>query len=207
MDELLTVYDRQLRPVALRPREVVHREGMLHQVVFCWILSRIDGEDWLWFQQRSFSKKDFPGLYDIAMGGHLDPGETPEEGALRELREELGISLTPSQLIRRGMAFTFRRMGQFRDRQAGVVFLTRLDHPAFAPGEEVARMVRISRRELLAREAEGRPWLRAVTQEGEELIIPASQWCRHGQQYWRLIEPAVREGVPAADSGCALCGV
>ena len=198
MDELLTVCDRQLRPVALCPREVVHREGLLHQVVFCWVCSRIGGEDWLWFQQRSFSKKDFPGLYDIAMGGHLDPGETPVEGALRELREELGLVLRPQDLLYRGMTFTFRRLGQFRDRQAGTVFLLRLDDPPFRPGEEVARMVRISRRELLAREQEGRPWLRAVTQEGEALVIPASQWCRHGRQYWRLIHPALAGEAPPA---------
>jgi len=32
-------------------------------------------------------------------GGHLDPGETPEQAALRELEEEVGLALPPSQIL------------------------------------------------------------------------------------------------------------
>jgi 8-oxo-dGTP pyrophosphatase MutT (NUDIX family) len=36
--------------------------------------------------------------YWFTIGGALDPGETPEEAAVRELHEETGIVATPSQL-------------------------------------------------------------------------------------------------------------
>jgi mutator protein MutT len=32
-------------------------------------------------------------------GGHVEPGETPEQAALRETREELGIDITIQQLV------------------------------------------------------------------------------------------------------------
>jgi 8-oxo-dGTP diphosphatase len=42
----------------------------------------------------------FPNHWDL-FGGHLEAGETPEQALLRELREELDISLTEWQFFRR----------------------------------------------------------------------------------------------------------
>ena len=41
-----------------------------------------------------------PGKYGLP-GGHLDAGEAPEEALIRELHEELSISLTPAKITRR----------------------------------------------------------------------------------------------------------
>lgn len=45
--------------------------------------------------QRSDDKKVFPGLFCIGAGGVIDEGETPLEGAKRELKEELGVEAEP----------------------------------------------------------------------------------------------------------------
>ena len=37
------------------------------------------------------SKDESPGLWDTSSAGHLNSGESYEEGAYRELWEELGI--------------------------------------------------------------------------------------------------------------------
>ena len=49
-----------------------------------------DGQSML-LQKRSMNKDIFPGRWDMAVGGHVDSGETPDLAAVREMREELGM--------------------------------------------------------------------------------------------------------------------
>jgi 8-oxo-dGTP pyrophosphatase MutT (NUDIX family) len=49
----------------------------------------------LYVQKRTQTKDVFPGYYDVAAGGVVLAGESYEEGAVRELAEELGIRGTP----------------------------------------------------------------------------------------------------------------
>ena len=44
-------------------------------------------------------KPPYPG-YWVAPGGKIDPGESPREGALRELREETGLHTTAASELR-----------------------------------------------------------------------------------------------------------
>ena len=90
--EWLTELDEELRPLGPVPREVAHREGRLHGVVHCWVVSRRAEETRVWFQQRAHEKRDFPDYFDIAVGGHIDYGESVENALRREAREELGIT-------------------------------------------------------------------------------------------------------------------
>ena len=49
-----------------------------------------DGNSLL-LQKRSAAKDIFPGRWDMAVGGHVDSGETPDQAAVREMGEELGM--------------------------------------------------------------------------------------------------------------------
>jgi len=52
------------------------------------VLSDRDGR--LLLLQRSAADHGFPGLWEFP-GGGVDPGESPEQAAARELREEVGL--------------------------------------------------------------------------------------------------------------------
>ena len=82
----------------LKPRSQVHRDGDLHGAAHIWVYRLIDGNAELLLQKRSDDKDSFPGCYDTSSAGHLDPGEDFPAGALRELKEELGISAKPEEL-------------------------------------------------------------------------------------------------------------
>ena len=49
-------------------------------------------------QKRSASKKSHPNCWDISGAGHIRAGESVTEGAIRELKEELGVEATKKDL-------------------------------------------------------------------------------------------------------------
>ena len=83
----------------VKERGVAHREGALHGTVHIWIVRENDksGYDVL-LQKRSDNKDSHPGCYDISSAGHISAGDEVMESALRELEEELGLSVQPEQL-------------------------------------------------------------------------------------------------------------
>jgi isopentenyldiphosphate isomerase len=91
-DELLQLVDRRGRPAGSAPRRVCHGDPSLIQAVVHLYL--FDAQGRLYLQKRSASKDTYPGCWDASVGGHLAPGESPEQALAREAREEL--SLEPS---------------------------------------------------------------------------------------------------------------
>ena len=53
----------------------------------------------LLLQKRSIHKDIQPGKWDTSVGGHLDPGESYRDAAIREMAEELGIINVPIQFL------------------------------------------------------------------------------------------------------------
>jgi isopentenyl-diphosphate delta-isomerase type 1 len=95
--EPLEVVDENNRVIGIRKRSEIHREGLRHRSVHIFIFNA-RGE--LYLQKRSPAKDQYPGYWDSSAAGHLDPGETPEEAAHRELGEELGITAALTAVYR-----------------------------------------------------------------------------------------------------------
>lgn len=93
MSERLRFFNQDYQPLGIAEREKIHASGEWHETFHCWLYYREDGELWLYFQQRSATKKDFPNLLDITAAGHILATETPRQG-IRELHEELGVKVS-----------------------------------------------------------------------------------------------------------------
>lgn len=63
-------------------------EGIYHLVCDT-VVRHVDGTYLL--MQRAWDKKGWPGMFEVGTGGSALKGETPIEGAKREMREEAGI--------------------------------------------------------------------------------------------------------------------
>lgn len=94
-EELLEVLDEDGRVVGVEPRTKVHSLGLPHRAVH--ILVR-DPSGRLLLQKRANDKETAPGLWDTSVGGHVPAGEPVLLAALREAREELGLTLAPQDL-------------------------------------------------------------------------------------------------------------
>jgi isopentenyl-diphosphate delta-isomerase type 1 len=89
-DEIFDVVNERDEVIGRKLRREVHRDGDKHRAVHVLIFNS-RGEVFL--QKRSMSKDTFPGVWDSSASGHLDCGEDYDTCAIREVREELGLSL------------------------------------------------------------------------------------------------------------------
>ncbi len=49
-------------------------------------------------QKRAKDKDTYPDLWDISVAGHMETGETPEKAAIREINEEIGLTIKKEDL-------------------------------------------------------------------------------------------------------------
>lgn len=92
--EYFDVLDEHGHPTGKTASAVeTHTKGLWHRVAHTWFLNS-KGE--LLLQKRSMEMKAYPGFWDISSAGHIPTGETSLAAAMREVEEELGLSLPAS---------------------------------------------------------------------------------------------------------------
>lgn len=86
---LLALFDEHNQPLGLlKNKTSVHIDGDWHRTAEIVVLNPANE---ILLSLRHPDKKYLPNYWDVCLGGHLDPGETYEEAAMRELEEEIGI--------------------------------------------------------------------------------------------------------------------
>ena len=105
--EMVDKFDKKRLPLNKITERYEKIQGEFKQSMHVWIQNS-KGEFLL--QQRSFSKKVFPGFWSIT-GGGVDLGETTLDTVYRECQEELGITANSNNLelvlsIKRKFNFT-----------------------------------------------------------------------------------------------------
>ncbi len=96
-NEILEIVDSHDKVIGTATRSEIHRRGLLHRAVHLFVFNP---EGQIYIQRRSDSKDRHPGKLDSSAAGHVDPGETYEQTAIRELEEELGIKAEVKEVLR-----------------------------------------------------------------------------------------------------------
>ena len=86
--ELVLIVDENNRDVGTALRARVRAERLIHRCTYVFVFNSA-GE--LFVQTRTLTKDIYPGYLDLAAGGVIAAGESYDNGARRELEEELGI--------------------------------------------------------------------------------------------------------------------
>jgi len=145
--EILDIVDEYGMPAGGRiDRETAHREGIRHRTAHVWIMRRketcgpggkeaAEGTNGIKYeillQKRSPDKDSYPGCLDISSAGHIPAGDEVVDSAIREMKEELGITILPEQLHFCGKRkFSFQDVFHgktFFDRQVSFVYIVWMD--------------------------------------------------------------------------------
>ena len=95
-DEVSDVVTAEGRDTGRRNLRVdVHRDGDWHVSVHLWIVTP---DHRVLLQRRAAGKENHPGLWDVSVAGHLAAGERATDAAMRECREEIGLTIGADEL-------------------------------------------------------------------------------------------------------------
>ncbi len=89
-EEIFDVVSERDEVIGRAPRREVHARGLRHRAVHVLVFNA-RGEVFL--QKRSLKKDRQPGVWDSSSSGHVDSGENYDDTAVRELREEIGLTV------------------------------------------------------------------------------------------------------------------
>lgn len=98
--EMLDIVDERGIPTGkIVERTVAHQLGIRHRTSHVWLMRKRSGQYEILLQKRSKEKDSNPGCYDISSAGHITAGDDYISSALRELKEELGVTVKAEELI------------------------------------------------------------------------------------------------------------
>lgn len=87
--EMLTQVDLQNNIIGTIERGKAHSFGnLIYRTVYVFVKNF---KEEILIQKRSGTKDLYPNCWDISVGGHVTYGDSYEESAIREIKEELGI--------------------------------------------------------------------------------------------------------------------
>ncbi len=95
-NEIIQIVDRHNRKIGHRTRASMRAEKLLPRASYIFVFN---DNDELFLQKRTATKDIYPGHWDVMAGGVVLADESYEDGARRELSEELGIDNVPLRFL------------------------------------------------------------------------------------------------------------
>jgi len=97
LKELLDIWDASGKPTGqVLEKSIAHQKGLFHPTVHVWFYTSTPS---VLLQKRGANKETFPNLWDVSVAGHVSSGESILDGALREIKEEIGLQLKLDDLL------------------------------------------------------------------------------------------------------------
>ena len=96
MEEYVDIITQGGQPTGkIKIKSEAERDGDWHKANQLWI---INSKKELLLQKRATDKKYYPNTWDISTAGNCSAGETAEETAVREAKEELGLKISKDRI-------------------------------------------------------------------------------------------------------------
>jgi 16S rRNA (adenine1518-N6/adenine1519-N6)-dimethyltransferase len=142
-EEMFCIVDAHDCVIGEESRDYVHVNNLRHRAIHVLIFSA-KGE--IFLQRRSIWKDMHPGRWDSSTSGHVAPGESYQQAAHRELREEIGIDCQLESIgkLPCSAATGWEFITVFRGRHEGPFSLAPLEIEtgAFFPFDQVGEWLR-----------------------------------------------------------------
>jgi isopentenyldiphosphate isomerase len=172
MDELIDIYNGKGVPTGKTClKSFAHKKGILHASVHIWIF---DEQKNVLIQKRTTSKDTFPNLWDVSVAGHISAGENPEQSALREVEEEIGLKVEAAKLNFIG---TFKKNIQHSkeliDNEIHYIYMCKMDINL--------KLIKIQKEEVAAVKLISLNELTKLVFSSESMFVP------HGEPYFNMI--------------------
>ncbi|WP_400079006.1 NUDIX domain-containing protein [Winogradskyella sp. R77965] len=124
MDEYIDIVNSSGEPTGKTAlKSEAHKNGWYHNTIHLWLYTS-KGE--ILLQQRSHKKEIHPLLWDVSAAGHIDAGESFINAALRETKEEVGLTLKAENVQKIGTFLHETNYGTIQDNEFHQVYIAEL---------------------------------------------------------------------------------
>lgn len=180
MDELVDILDADGNVTGeTKMKSAAHSKGLFHPTVHVWCYTR---NGLILIQQRAKNKDTYPKLWDVSVAGHVGAGEDLLTSAIREVSEEIGLTILSSDLQKIGIFKAEHIHGShFIDREFHHTFLYELKIPLEQLKKQQDEVDDLA--------------LIPITQFAEETwgMANLKKYVPHGQTYYKAIIKAIKE--------------
>ncbi len=195
MEEWLMTFNENEEPLRSKERSLVHLDGDWHETFHCWFYEVGGSDTFLYFQKRADDKADFPSLFDITAAGHIEVGEKVVDAGMREIEEEVGVSIDQEQLEPLGTYREELLFEDIKDRELCRVFLYRIDQAtSLNVSSEVSDIVKVRHMDVPCLKSGGAIGYQSVITD-EEGDMTFQDVVPHSWEYIQFIMKHVTEKV------------